>query len=250
MVPGRRGVVDDMRLDPPSTGDVDAPDPPDDPPTRSPARRRLPALIPLVVIALVLGGVTALLTGKGSNKPKLPSNVSSTTQPDYAGAVAEPTKAAPPIRLRDSLGRPFDLTSDRGHVVLVTFLYVHCPDICPLIAANLRNTRAKLGPLAKRVRIVAVSVDPRGDTPKTVAAFLEGHGMTGAMRYLLGSAGQLGRVWQAWNVGSQRDTADPNAVAHSALVYGVSAKGLLTTLYPANFKPADIVHDVPKLLAS
>jgi protein SCO1/2 len=234
MVPGPRGVVDDMRPDP----------------SRSPVRRRLLTLLPLVLIALVLGGVTALLTGGGSSKPKLPSNVASTKQPDYAGAVAEPTKAAPPIRLRDSLGRPFDLASDRGHVVLVTFLYVHCPDVCPLITANLRNTRTQLGPLAKRVRIVAVSVDPRGDTPKTVAAFLRGHDMTGGMRYLLGSATKLSAVWRAWNVGSQRDTADPNAVAHSALVYGISAKGLLTTLYPANFKPADIVHDVPKLLAS
>jgi protein SCO1 len=241
-----------MPLDPPRTSeDADAPQEPQEPPTaRSAVRRRMVTILPLVVMALVLGAVTALLAGHGSSRPKLPSNVSSTQQTEYAGAVADPTKAAPPIRLRDSLGRRFDLASDRGSVVLVTFLYVHCPDVCPLIAANLRNTRAQLGPLARRVRLVAVSVDPRGDTPATVRTFLAGHGLTGSMRYLLGSGSQLARVWRAWNVGSQRDAADPNAVAHSALVYGVSAKGLLTTLYPANFKPADIVHDVPKLLAS
>jgi protein SCO1/2 len=235
------------------TGTPQDAEPVDPPPAErppSPVRRRLLTVLPLVLVALVLGGVTALLTSGGSSKDKLPSNVSSTQQAQYAGAVADPTKAAPPIRLRDSLGRPFDLAGDRGHVVLVTFLYVHCPDVCPLIAANLRNTRARLGALADRVRLVAVSVDPRGDTHSTVAAFLRGHGLTGQMRYLLGSSRQLARVWRAWNVGSERDTADPNAVAHSALVYGISAKGLLTTLYPANFKPADIVHDVPRLLAS
>jgi len=38
-------------------------------------------------------------------------------------------------------------------------------------------------------------------------------------------------------------------VAHSALIYGVSASGKITTLYPANFKPAQIVHDVPILVS-
>ena len=74
--------------------------------------------------------------------------------------------------------------------------------------------------------------------------------MTGQMQYLVGSAGQLAPVWKAWNVGSQQDATNPEFVAHSALVYGVSASGKLMTIYPANFKPADIVHDVPKLAAS
>jgi cytochrome oxidase Cu insertion factor (SCO1/SenC/PrrC family) len=72
--------------------------------------------------------------------------------------------------------------------------------------------------------------------------------MTGRMEYLLGSASTLGRVWQEWNVGSQRDAAKPQFIAHSGLVYGIAASGRVTTLYPANFKPAQIVHDVPLLL--
>ena len=70
------------------------------------------------------------------------------------------------------------------------------------------------------------------------------------MQYLVGSAAQLAPVWKAWNVGSQRDSTNPEFVAHSALVYGVSGSGKLMTIYPSNFKPADIEHDVPKLAAS
>ena len=44
-------------------------------------------------------------------------------------------------------------------------------------------------------------------------------------------------------------TKNPDQVEHSALIYGISGSGKVTTLYPANFKPAQIVHDVPLLAA-
>ena len=73
--------------------------------------------------------------------------------------------------------------------MLVTFLYTNCPDICPLITSNLRVALNLMGPsVASKVQIIAVSVDPRGDTPKAVAAFLARHEMTGRMQYLIGSA--------------------------------------------------------------
>jgi len=104
--------------------------------------------------------------------------------------------------------------------------------------------------LRGRVAIVTVSVDPHGDTPKTVAAFVRRHELTGEARYLIGSAKQLGPVWEAWKVGSQKDSSNPELVNHSALIYGVSAAGKLTTIYAANFEPSQIVHDVPGLLGS
>jgi len=195
----------------------------------------------------VLVVVTVLLAGQSSSKQKLPNDASSATSATFAGAAVTPLEFAPPIALRNSLGEPVTLTEYRGKVVLVTFLYTHCPDVCPLITANLQTRLAQLGLKARGVQVIAVSVDPRGDTPKAVADFLHVHEMTGRMEYLLGSARHLGRTWKAWNVGSQKDASNPEFVAHSALVYGVSASGKLTTIYPANFKPADIAHDVPLL---
>ena len=139
----------------------------------------------------------------------------------------------------------------RGKALLVTFLYTHCPDVCPLITANLRVAQNLMGAkTAAKTQIVAVSVDPRGDTPQTVAAFLKVHEMTGRMQYLIGSPRELGHVWQAWGVGSERDASQPDVVNHSALVYGITASGELKTVYiGSSFKPSEIAHDVP-LLAS
>ena len=137
----------------------------------------------------------------------------------------------------------------RGKAVLVTFIYTHCPDVCPLIVSHLHAAQDELGPERQKLQIIAVSVDPRGDTPKTVAAFLKAHQMTGRMRYLIGSRSQLERVWRAWFITSKTDPKKPDLVAHSALVYGISGSGKITTLYPASFATQQIVHDVPLLAA-
>jgi protein SCO1/2 len=141
------------------------------------------------------------------------------------------------------------LASYRGKAVLVTFLYTHCPDVCPLIASNLGVALNQLGARASRARLIAISVDPRGDTPAAVARFLATHRLAGRMEYLIGSSAQLARTWAAWSVGSTREIGQPDRVAHSALVYGITAGGVLKTLYPASFDPGQIVHDVPRLAA-
>jgi protein SCO1 len=151
--------------------------------------------------------------------------------------------------LRDFRGRRVDIAKYRGKVVLVTFLYVHCPDICPLIVGNLRTVQAKLGPQARKLQIVAVSADPRGDTPKSVTRFLRAHQILGRMDYLIGSRRELEPVWRRWGILSRADPSDPEEVEHSAMIYAIGASGKVYTLYPGNFKPDWIVHDVPVLAA-
>lgn len=201
------------------------------------ARLRLLQLLALLAALAALAGC-----GSTSAKPAVTARPSA-----FDGAVANPPKPAPALKLTDSTGKKLDIASLRGKAVLVTFLYSHCPDVCPLIAGNLHASVKLLGAKASKLQIVAVSTDPKGDTPKAVNRFLAAHQMTGTMRYLLGSQSQLARVWNAWGVISRPDAKSPNKVSHSALIYGVSASGKITTLYPSNFGPPQIVHDVPIL---
>jgi protein SCO1/2 len=167
---------------------------------------------------------------------------------DAPGSLS-PVRLAAPLRLKNSLGNPVDLRLDRGKAVFVTFVYTHCPDVCPLIMGNLHNALALLGPKAAQVRLIAVSTDPVGDTPKTVKPFLRKHELTGHIDYLIGSRPQLRKVWKAWGIAAKASSSNPEQVEHSALIYGITASGKLTALYPSNFKPEWIAHDAP-LLAS
>lgn len=211
---------------------------------------RRPAL--LASVSAVALGCGVLFAGCGSSTSG-PAQAKPAAQSRHAalnGQVLSPLKPAPATTLRDSLGHTVSLSDYRGKAVFVTFIYDHCPDTCPLIVSHLRTTQQLLGKQgARKMQAVAISADPRGDTPATVRSFLAAHRMTGRMEYLLGSRPQLERVWKAWGIGAKADPSAPDAVEHSALIFGVSGSGRVTTLYPANFKPSDVAHDVPLLAA-
>jgi protein SCO1/2 len=207
-------------------------------------------LLALLVVVVIAGGIALLTTGGGGSRPSA-GGVHGVASSRFSGSLASPAAPEPPLVLHNYNGALVNIEHYRGKAVLVTFLYTKCPDVCPIIASNLGVALNLMGAKsASRVQAIAVSVDPRGDNRKAVEVFLRRHGVAGRMLYLIGSAGELARVWKAWGVGSERDAQQPQLVNHSGLVYGVSAGGKITTLYAANFTPQEIVHDVPLLASS
>lgn len=199
----------------------------------------------LAAFALALAVIA--LAGCGGSSGGTAGGTTSAEPVHYAGIKAVPPQEEPPLRLRDYTGRWINLRELRGKAVLVTFIYTHCPDTCPLIVSHMKTALALLGPKAKDVQMVAVSTDPRGDNPRTVNAFLSDHRMKGKMDYLIGSRPELERVWKSWNIVAKPAKAGRDLVEHSALIYGIDAGGEIRTLYPANFRPQQLVHDVPLL---
>src|SRR5271166_2405176 len=205
-------------------------------------------VLSLLALVAIVGGI-ALVTIGGSSESKAGSAHAHAASFDAAGLLT-PVAPAPPLALRNYLGQPVNIDSYRGKAVLVTFLYTNCPDICPLITSQLRVAQNLMGAAtASKVQIIAVSVDPRGDTRNAVSAFLARHEMTGRMQYLVGSARELGAVWAAWGVGSERDAEKPQFINHSGLIYGIGGSGKRITIYAPSFQPSEIAHDVPLLAA-
>jgi protein SCO1 len=203
-----------------------------------------PRILLSLLVLVLLAGVLAVLAIGGNGPAKAHAEGL-----DAVG-VLKPARLAPPLALHNYLGQPVNIDDYRGKAVLVTFLYTNCPDICPLITSDLRVALNLMGPkTAKKVQIIAVSVDPRGDTPKAVAAFLARHGMTGRMQYLIGSAKELAPVWRAWGVGSERELQQPQFINHTGIVYGVTGSGKRLAVYDPEFLPSEIAHDVPLLAA-
>jgi protein SCO1/2 len=176
----------------------------------------------------------ALLTGCGGESDRL-----------AAPQTLSGDAPAPGFALRNASGRIVRLSQFRGRAVLLTFVYSHCADVCPLIVDNLSRAQEQFG---GRAQIVAISVDPRGDTPRAVRAFLRAHQMTGRMEYLLGSRRELARVWRGYGIAVDA-TPEEREVGHTASVVGITATGRRRALYPSTFQPEWIVHDVPLLAA-
>jgi protein SCO1/2 len=62
--------------------------------------------------------------------------------------------SAPDFRLTDQSGRAVSFAGRRGRVVVLTFLYTHCPDECPLIAEKLHSTAGQMGDAMSKVSFV------------------------------------------------------------------------------------------------
>ena len=192
-----------------------------------------------LLVLLLFGAVVA---GCGSDSRA--SGATAATA--FEGLTLQPPRPAPALALRDYTGQAVNLAAFRGKVVLVTFVYTHCPDVCPLIVTNLAAARRELSSEARHLQIIAVTVDPAHDTPSAVKQFLAARRATGAMDYLVGRRKQLLPVWKAWGIAVSTNKYEQTE-GHTAVVFGITPSGKIAVAYPSSFTPADIVHDVPLL---
>ena len=197
----------------------------------------MPRLVPLVLLAAVLAGC-------GSSAARI--NGPATPKRTFAGGEISPPRTAPPIRLHDAYGRTVTLAAQRGRYVLVTFLYTHCPDVCPLIAQNLNAAVKSFGSAASGIRVLAVSVDPKGDTPAAVRSFTSRMRLVPQFRYLIGTRTELRRAWAAWRVLSVRQSA--KVVDHIAYTALIDRTGKERVLYGADVHAREVVHDLRVLM--
>jgi protein SCO1 len=194
-------------------------------------------------LALLLGAV-AVVAGCGSSAARVDAPPAAKRL--YAGGQVNPPHAAPAISLHDASGKPVTLAAQRGRYVLVTFLYTHCPDVCPLIASNLNSAVRALGSKRDDVRVLAVSVDPKGDTAAAVRAYAKRMHLVPEFRYLIGSAASLRRAWAAWHVLSVKQS--PGVVDHIAYTALVDPDGKERVLYGSDVHARDVVHDLRILM--
>lgn len=169
--------------------------------------------------------------------------------PVFDGPTIKNPTTPPPFALRDQDGHTVRLSQQRGRVVLLTFLYTHCPDVCPLTAGNLNVALRTLGIQRRQVRVLAISVDPRGDTHAAVNRFIREHRLLPQFRYLTGSPSSLRRIWAAYGVRSLAQ-AGSHLVDHTlyTLLLDSTLKGRV--LYDSTATPLAITHDVRILLAT
>jgi protein SCO1/2 len=158
---------------------------------------------------------------------------------------------APDFDLVDQSGHSVSLAGLRGRVVVLTFLYTHCPDECPLIAEKLHAAAGQMGDAMSKVSFVAISVDPDNDTPAAIGTFLHEHQVEGQLTFLTGSRAQLAPVWAAYYIAAQANanTSSSASVLHSTRVLVIDQAGDERVNFDSDFNPADLTFDLQTLLA-
>ena len=191
--------------------------------------------------ALLVLALCALLAGCGSAASKIEAPPTTTSSSKLAGGAITPPDRAQPIALHDAHGRAVTLAGQRGRWTLVTFLYTHCPDVCPLIASNLNTVLRVRGPKAK-VSVLAVSVDPKGDTPAEVRAYERRMHLQPNFHFLIGTRAELRPVWAAWHVLAVQQK--PELVDHVAYTALIDPQGKRRVLYDSQVQAQQVLHDL------
>ena len=191
--------------------------------------------------------------------------------PEVKGTSLSLPRPATPFELENQLGQSVSLTDHKGKVVLLTFLYTRCPDVCPLVASQLRDTYQILGSEGTDVAFMAVSVDPERDTVEAAYEFSERWDMTANWDFLVGDRNELARVWDAYYIdpstsshsqetagetpgqhgvqngplnGLIENNTENYVVAHSTPVFLIDGDGIVRIVFTPPFEPEDIAHDI------
>ena len=198
--------------------------------------RALPWIVAAAALALGLVVAYALVTGRASK---------SFEAVDITGA-----DWGRGFELTDHRGARRSLAEFHGKVVMLTFGYTHCPDMCPTTLALLAGSLERLGADAQDVQVLFVTVDPKRDTPQVLAQYVPAFHPT--FLGLYGDEPTTARTAKEFKV--YFDLRPPNehgsyTVDHSGQVFVFDPRGRLR-LFIRPEAPVDaIVRDVRALLA-
>ena len=201
---------------------------------------RLASRLSVVTLALLVVIIVALWGLRNGN-----SIVAGATPSNLQGTDLGSTPA-PDFRLTDQFGQPISLSQFRGEPVVLTFMYTRCPDVCPLAAEKLHTVQVQLGQDASRVTMLAVSMDPQGDTQAAALNFSQAHKLNSGWHYLTGTQNQLAPVWQEYSVFAQPATS--TTVTHTEALYVIDKQGRERIFFTDDFTSTQLTNDLTVLL--
>lgn len=157
------------------------------------------------------------------------------------------------LALTDGKGKPFSLNQVAGKVVLLSFGYTHCPDVCPISLLTHHNVLQQLDTQANEVAVVFVSVDPERDTPELLGNYVQQFNadFIGLTDTTGGQAIQhIKQQYRVVSAKAQQQSDKVYLVDHTAGTYILDKQGKAVIFEPYGKTATEIADDVKTLLKS
>lgn len=169
--------------------------------------------------------------------PPLPDTV-------FVGEELVPPVPAPEFDLINYTGERITNDTLKGKLVLVSFAYTSCPDVCPMLFSRYMGVQKEFAEaIGQDVELVFISVDPEVDTPERLKSHVEV--MRGKWFFLTEDLATMQDVWTGFRVRVEKEGA---LVGHSNLTYLIDEQGLIKVRY-VGLPPASVfISDIQKLL--
>ncbi len=154
------------------------------------------------------------------------------------------------LSLTDHRGQPRRLEDFRGKAVVLFFGFTQCPDVCPTTLADMAQVMRELGPLAERVQVLFVTVDPERDTQEVLAKYVPAFdarflGLRGSLEATRAAAKEFKVYFE------KRPGKEPGeySIDHSAQTYVFDPQGRLRLFVRHARLAQDLAPDLRTLLA-
>jgi len=175
-------------------------------------------------------------------------------RPVFFGHPISPARVADDFLMTNQEGIATRLSQWKGKVVLFSFGFTHCPNVCPTTLTNLVEVFQDLPPAERdQVRIAFISVDPQRDTPAQLKNYLsyfdpEFVGLTGPKDEIDRATAAFGASYAF--IRRPDDAPDNYNVMHSANVYLINPKGAWEIIYDFQqlHEPARVAADIASIL--
>ena len=203
------------------------------------SRRTIALLFAAGIVSLVMAGigVRGVIESRDSGAAASQPAVIEGPESPFAGALLPRNLRAPDFALRDEDNRRVTMREYRGRTVIVTFLYSDCTTECPAQAQQIKGALDQLG---HDVPALAISVNPPGDTPRSVKRFNRKMGMAGRLRWVRGSEDELRKLWKGFAVVPQTPQRD-----HLARIVLIDRRGIQRVGFPGSqVTPERLAHDL------
>lgn len=187
----------------------------------------------------------------------------------YYGTELTSRDLAPSFNLHNQFGQPVSMSDYRGKIVLLSFIYTKCTDICPIVTKKFRDVHYLLGKDIENTALITITVDPDHDTINSIYNYSEKWEMLNKWQFLTGTKENLSSIWRDYyidpvihNKGINRNTNEKqiqkngtegfyqeiNQINHSSPLYIIDESGIMRIMFTLPFEAADIVHDIKLLL--
>jgi protein SCO1/2 len=155
---------------------------------------------------------------------------------------------APDFTLVDQDRKPFHFSSLRGKVVLVTFIYTTCPDICPLFTAKFAEIQRKLKSKGRNdYFLLSITTDPEVDTPKVLKSYgrrfeADFH----SWAFLTGDKKDLSEAWRFFGVSVRK--RGRGLIEHTGLTTLIDRQGIRRIdYYGDSWTEKEVLKDIAAL---
>jgi protein SCO1 len=160
-------------------------------------------------------------------------------------AAPPPSLVGGPFQLVDQNNQPTTEKTLKGQWNAVFFGFTYCPDVCPGTLQALAAASDQLGPKAKDLKIVFISVDPGRDNPEQLKTFLSGPTLPKTIVGLTGTPQQVAAAAKAYRVYYKQVGDGPGySVDHSTAIYLMDPKGRFDKVIAYNLPPEEIARQI------